>query len=645
MRCFRYPSGLSGTESEPFFRDLFDQAGLGMAVLSLSGRIVRCNPAFRSKVGYGEDELRALEPLLLVHADDRVRTRDVFREFASGSRERHRFERRFVRKDGVVRWGRATLTLVKDKSGRPEYVLALLEDMTERHEADRAMRHAEEICRSITASSPDFIMILDLDGRIRFINRTVPDLTVDRVVGTMIFDYVAERYHPAMRACFDRVARTGQEGSYEVDYTVTGGKVLHFVSRVWPVLGDGDVTALTVCATDVTGRRLLETELQHAQKMESVGRLAGGVAHDLNNQLSVIMGSVELAHRNLDANTTVEAELRRIQGAGERAAALTQQLLAFGRKQVLNPRLLGLNTLVANVRDMVGRVLGDDIRLSVKLGRVGQVRVDPLQLEQVLLNLVINARDAMPDGGRLTLSTEEVALAPGHAGLPPGRYALLRVTDTGIGMDKETLSRAFEPFFTTKEVGKGTGLGLAVAHGIVTQSGGHIEAESAAGAGATFRIYLPVDAPADLGATAPVGPAAEGAKRQFPVAMRGTETVLLVEDEPHVLHVIKLVLEELGYRVLAATDGAAALARLADPGEVDLLLTDVVMPGMDGQELARRALEARPLLRVIFLSGYAADLVRRPGAAPHAFLRKPVPPAILAHALREALDAPVASRA
>jgi len=611
-----------------------------MAVLSLSGRIVRCNPAFCNKVGYGDDELRALEPLLLVHADDRVRTRAVFREFASGSRERHRFERRLVRKDGVVRWGLATLTLMRDAAGRPECVLALLEDVTERHEADGAMRQAEQICRSITASSPDFIMVLDLDGRIRFINRTVPDLTVERVVGTMVFDYVAERYHPAMRACFDRVARTAQEGSYEVDYTVAGGKVLNFVSRVWPVLGDGEVTALTVCATDVTSRRLLETQLRHAQKMESVGRLAGGVAHDLNNQLSVIMGSVELAHRNLNANGTVEAELKRIQGAGERAAALTQQLLAFGRKQMLNPRLLGLNTLVANVRDMVGRILGDDIRLCLKLGRVGQVRVDPLQIEQVLLNLVINARDAMPAGGRLVLSTEEVVLTEGHAGLPPGRYALLRVTDTGIGMDKEVLSRAFEPFFTTKEVGKGTGLGLAVAHGIVTQSGGHIEVESAPGAGATFRIYLPVDPVVDPGAD---GLAVAGPARQIPV-VKGTETVLLVEDEPHVLDVIRRILVELGYRVLAATNGADALAHLAEPGAVDLLLTDVMMPGMDGPELARRALEVRPYLRVVFLSGYAADMMRGPGDTPMALLRKPVPPAVLAHALREALDAPVASR-
>ncbi|MFI5401606.1 MAG: PAS domain S-box protein [Planctomycetota bacterium] len=613
-------------ETEALFRDLFDQAGIGMAVGDLSGRLVRCNQAFCLKVGYTEEELRALEPLALAHPDDHARLREAFREFAGGSRDRHRFERRFVRNDGTIRWGRATVSLVNDADGKPECVLALLEDVTAQRDADGAMRHAEEVCRSITGSSPDFIMILDLDGHIRFINRTVPGMTVEDVIGTTVFDYVPERFWPTMRACYEQVARTGQEGSYEVEYTGTDGKVFSFASRVWPVLCDGEVSALTLCATDVSARRLLEKQLHHAQKMESIGRLAGGVAHDLNNQLSVIMGSVELAHRSLDRNGTVVTELRRIQAAGERAAALTQQLLAFGRKQVLNPRLLGLNTLVANVRDMVGRILGDDIRLCLKLGRVGQVRVDPLQIEQVILNLVINARDAMPHGGRLVISTEEVALEEGPGGLPRGRYALLRVADTGIGMNSETLARAFEPFFTTKEVGKGTGLGLAVAHGIVTQSGGHIDAESAPGEGATFRIHLPVVEGEAHAEAAPV-----------PAAARGSETVLLVEDEPQVLDVMRRVLEEMGYHVLAATSGAEALARLAEPGTIHLLLTDVMMPGMDGHELARRALTERTLLRVIFLSGHEPDLGR---SEPHVLLRKPVVPAVLAHRLREALDAP-----
>jgi len=623
---------LTRDHTENLFRDLFDQAGIGMVVADLSGRILRGNKAFGSIVGYSEEDLRALDPLALVHPDDLLRIREVIREFSVGARDRLRLERRFVRKDGATRWGRATVSIVCDLEGKPECAFALLEDVTEHHEADGALRQAEEICSSITGSSPDFIMILDPGGRIRFINRTVPGMTVESVVGTTVFDYVPERFWPAMRACYEHVVRTGEEGGYEVEYPAATGKIHTFVSRVWPIRRDGEVTALALCATDVTAHRLLEKQLIHAQKMESIGRLAGGVAHDLNNQLSIILGSTELARKNLAAAPTVEAELKRIESAGERAAALTQQLLAFGRKQVLHCRLLGLNSLVASVRDMVGRIIGEDIRLRLQLGRVGQVRVDPVQIEQVILNLVINARDAMPQGGSLVISTEEVTLPAGHPVLSPGRHALLRVIDSGTGMDAATLAQVFDPFFTTKEVGKGTGLGLAVAHGIVTQSGGHIEAESAPGAGATFRIYLPI---------------AEGEPElracTIPAAACGTETILLVEDDANLLDVMQRVLEESGYTVLPARDGTEALARLAAANTVHLLLTDVVMPGIDGQELACRALRERPDLRVILISGH--EIARRSDAQGHLFLQKPVAPALLAHKVRETLDAPLPARA
>jgi two-component system cell cycle sensor histidine kinase/response regulator CckA len=613
--------------------ELFDHAGIGMAAFDFTGRILRCNEAFQRIVGYPQAELVGLDPLELVHPDDRVRIREIALELAAGSRERSRHERRLIRKDGTVRWGRATVTVVRDPKGQRECVLALLEDVTEHHEADGALRQAEEVCASITGSSPDFIMILDLDRKIRFINRTVPGKTVEGVVGTSVYDYVPEHHRPAMRECFDRVVRTGREGGYEVDYHGADGKVHTFATRVWPVLRDGAVSALTLCATDVTAQRLLERQLLHAQKMESIGRLAGGIAHDLNNQLSIILGSTELALKGAPGAPAVMAELRRIEAAADRAAALTHQLLAFGRKQVLHARLLGLNSLVANVHGMVDRILGECIQLRVQLGRVGQVHVDPVQIEQVLLNLVINACDAMPEGGTVVISTEEVALPEGHVALPAGRYALLRVADSGVGMDQRTLARIFEPFFTTKEVGKGTGLGLAVAHGIVTQSGGHIEAESTPGAGTTFRIYLPVaegEAEQEKG-----GPAS--------AAATGTETILVVEDEPHVLEVTRRVLEEHGYRVLAAAGGDEALAHLAKDPAIRLMLADVVMPGMDGQELLSRALRARPDLRVVFLTGY--DVALRPGVTPHLVLQKPVAASVLATRIREVLDRPQPVRA
>ncbi|HEX5138259.1 MAG TPA: PAS domain S-box protein [Planctomycetota bacterium] len=613
--------------------DLFAHAGIAMVEFDLAGRIVRSNDPFRRIVGYPGEKLAGLDPLLFLHPDDRARVRQVSGEFAAGERDRGRLERRVVRPDGTIRWARVTASLARDPEGRPDGVLALVEDVTEHHEADGALRHAEEICASITGSCPDHVMILDLDGRIRFINRTVPDLTVEGVLGRRAIEFVPERCRGAMQACHDRVIRTREDGCYEVDYVAADGKVHTFVTRVWPVLRNGEVTALTQCATDVTAHRLLERQFLHAQKMESIGRLAGGIAHDLNNQLSIILGSTELAMRGGPGAPAVAAELRRIESAAERAAALTQQLLAFGRKQVLHTRLLGLNSLVAGVRDMVDRILGEDIRLRLQLGRVGQVRVDPVQIEQVLLNLVINACDAMPDGGTLVISTEEVAVPEGHVALPAGRYALLRVADTGIGMDQETLARAFEPFFTTKEVGKGTGLGLAVVHGVVTQSGGHIEAESAPGAGATFRIHLPIAE----------GEAEPERGRPSCPAAGGTETILVVEDEPRVLDITRRVLEERGYRVVAASSGDEALARLASVPEIRLLLTDVVMPGMDGQELASRVLRAHPQIRVVLLTGY--EVGPRPDVAPHLVLQKPVAAALLATRIREVLDMPQPVRA
>ncbi|MCK6460683.1 MAG: PAS domain S-box protein [Planctomycetes bacterium] len=609
--------------NEASLRDLLDHAGIGMVALDLEGRILRSNEAFRRIAGCSEEQLTGLDPLALVHPDDRARVREVLCDFAAGSRDRWRLERRLVRPDGTIRWARVSATLARDSR-----ILALVEDVTDRHESDGALRQAEEICSSVTGSSPDYIMILDLDGRIRFINRTVPDLTVEGVTGRKVFEFMPERYWPAVRACFDQVIRTRRESSYEVEYLAADGKTHIFVTRVWPVQREDQVTALTQCATDVTAQRLLERQLIHAQKMESIGRLAGGIAHDLNNQLSIILGSAELAQRGTGPAPAVAAELNRIESAAERAAALTHQLLAFGRKQVLHTRLLNLNSLVASVHDMVDRILGEGIQLRLKLGRVGQVRVDPVQIEQVLLNLVINACDAMPNGGNLVITTEEIHLPEAHVALPPGRYALLRVADTGIGMDKETLARAFEPFFTTKEVGKGTGLGLAVAHGIVTQSGGHIEAESEPGAGATFRIYLPV-----------VEGAAETERRVVPAAPRGTETILVVEDEPDVLEITRRVLEEHGYRVVAASSGEEALSHLARVPGIRLILTDVVMPGMDGRELACRALRGHPDLRVVFLSGY--DAARSPGVSGHLYLQKPVAPAVLAARIREVLDRPV----
>jgi two-component system, cell cycle sensor histidine kinase and response regulator CckA len=387
---------------------------------------------------------------------------------------------------------------------------------------------------------------------------------------------------------------------------------------------------------DVTERKTLESQLLQAQKMEALGQLAGGVAHDFNNVLTAIGGYAELLREDLAADDARRADVDEILRATERAAALTHQLLAFSRRQVLAPRVLDLNAVVEDLDKMLRRLIGEDVELRIALApKVGTVRADPGQLEQVILNLVVNARDAMPRGGKLTIETTNAELdesyAVEHPGVTAGPHVMLAVSDTGVGMDAATQAKIFEPFFTTKERGKGTGLGLATVYGIVKQSGGHIWLYSEPGRGTTFKIYLPqVDLAPEQLAQAP-------AARETP---RGTETVLLVEDDEAVRNLARKRLEALGYTVLAASGGGDAIDLAASVGPIHLLVTDVVLPGMSGRELATRLVAARPGLRVLYTSGYTDEAVVHHGVLDPgiAFLQKPFMPAALARKVRDALE-------
>jgi two-component system, cell cycle sensor histidine kinase and response regulator CckA len=388
----------------------------------------------------------------------------------------------------------------------------------------------------------------------------------------------------------------------------------------------------------VTARRRLEEQYRQAQKMEAVGQLASGIAHDFNNLLTVINGYADLLLQSLPPADSSQELLEEIRRAGERAAGLTRQLLAFGRRQVLAPRVLDLNAVAADTEAMLRRVIGEDVRLATVPGPgLWPVRADPGQVEQVLLNLAVNARDAMPTGGRLTIETRNVELddeyALAHAGAHPGPHVLLAVSDTGCGMTDEVKARIFEPFFTTKGPGRGTGLGLATVYGIVTQSGGHLGVDSEAGAGTTFRVYLPR-------AEGPVGEPKAGSGA--PAPRRGAETVLLVEDDPAVRALNRHVLAGCGYTVVEAGDGDEAwrAAVRHAGGPIHLLVTDVVMPGQGGRALAERLLERHPGLKVLYVSGYTDDAVVRHGVLREAmnFLQKPFTPTALAHRVREVLD-------
>ena len=438
----------------------------------------------------------------------------------------------------------------------------------------------------------------------------------------------ADAVHPDDRAG----AAAGWEAAlaagapYDMEYRVRAraGGWRHLHARGVPVPGGPGAREWVGTLTDVTDRvraaadrRAAEERLRQAAKMEAVGQLAGGVAHDFNNLLTVINGYSGQALKAARPGDPHAEALAEIHAAGRRAAALTRQLLAFGRRQVLQPREVGLNGLVADLVRMLGRLLGEDVRLVTDLSpAAGAVRVDPGQLEQVVVNLCVNARDAMPRGGTLTVATDAVARPAPDAGAdgPPGRYARLAVTDTGCGMTDAVRERVFEPFFTTKGVGEGSGLGLSTVLGIVEQSGGRVEVRTAPGAGSTFAVLLPRTSAA---------PAAEAeAPAPRPAAPRGRETVLLVEDEPAVRRLAAAVLRRAGYAVLeagGAAEAAGAHARAA--GAVALLLTDVVMPHQSGRELADRLTRADPGLRVLFMSGYPGDRVGRYGVPPAGAIR------------------------
>jgi len=387
---------------------------------------------------------------------------------------------------------------------------------------------------------------------------------------------------------------------------------------------------------DVTGRRELEEQLRQAQKMEAVGMLAGGVAHDFNNLLTIINGYTQLILNSLRQGDPNRHSAEQVMKAGERAAALTNQLLAFSRRQVLQLKVLDLNPTVSGLGAMLQRLIGEDIDLRMELRPdIGRVNADAGQLEQVLMNLAVNARDAMPTGGKLTIETANVDLDESYAGrhiaVKPGPYVLLAVSDTGSGMDEATKQRLFEPFFTTKGPGKGTGLGLSTVFGIVKQSGGSLEVYSEPGRGSSVKIYFPrVDRPASI----------EAAGRQRP-SLRGTETILLVEDDEMVRNLVRETLEREGYKVIGAADPLEAL-RIAEAhrGKIQMLITDVVMPKLSGKELAKTLVERRPEMKVLYMSGYTDSAIVNSGILQKevAFLQKPFTPAALATKVREVLE-------
>jgi PAS domain S-box-containing protein len=503
----------------------------------------------------------------------------------------------------------------------------------QRKQAELALAASQRLLRSVITSAPVILYSLDCDGVFTLSEGRALEglgLSSGQVVGQSALEMYADL--PDLVAELKR-ALAGE--SFNSTAEVRGRSYQTWFS---PIIGDsGEVTGTVGVAIDVTEQRLLEEQLQQSQKLESIGRLAGGIAHDFNNMLTAIIGYSELVMEHLPSTGEAGEEMLEIRRAADRASLLTNQLLAFSRKQILRPKTLDLNEVVTDVSRMLQRLIGEDVTMVTRLGEpLGPVNADPGQLTQVLMNLAVNARDAMPDGGILTLETSNVELddyyASTHVGVIPGPYVMLAVSDTGTGMASDVQRRIFEPFFTTKPVGKGTGMGLASVYGIVKQSGGNVWVYSELGHGSTFKVYLPR-------AIAPDRPARETAGAA--ALPRGSETILLVEDEQMVRELVRRSLEGCGYSVIEAADGPAALEMCRQIAtRVDLLITDVVMPRMNGRQLATEITAARPDIRVLFMSGYTDNAIVHHGVLDETtnFLQKPFAMRTLVTKVREILD-------
>lgn len=627
-------------EREALFQLISENAADMIAIVDMHGRRIYNSVSYQNVLGYSEQELQASLAFEQVHPEDRERVQQAAEEARQTGAGRT-LEYRIRHKNGEWLTMESTSSVIRDADGNPERLVIVNRNITERKHAEQALFQSEASFRSMMRDAPYGIYRATPEGKLLLVNPALQDMLGYASAGDLLNAGLETDVfrNPGEYQRMKDALSAGQElKEVETEWKRRDGTPIIVRCSGHAAQDQRKAPAyFEIFAQDVTEKHVLERQLRMAQKMEAIGRLSGGIAHDFNNLLGVIIGYSGVLKKSLKPGDPCYEHTVEIEKAGQRAASLTRQLLAFSRQQVLTPTILNLNSLVADMERMLPRLLGEDVHVSTSLGpNLGNVKADQSQIEQTIMNLAVNARDAMPAGGKLRIETANVTLDPAytrtHPGSRAGEYVVLTITDTGTGMDPETLTHIFEPFFTTKELGKGTGLGLATVYGVVKQSNGYIWVESAPGKGASFQIYLP----RYTDETAPIAQS----KPQLLQRHRGVKAILLVEDAEALRKLAQALLESNGFRVVPASSAEEALDIAATQRiAFDLLLTDVVMPGMNGHALAEHLSARHPGLKVLYMSGYTDSLMvghgaLRPGTV---LLHKPFTEEVLLAKVHEVL--------
>ncbi|MGA7162197.1 MAG: PAS domain S-box protein [Bacteroidota bacterium] len=632
------------TKSEQRFRELFDSAPIGYHEIDNNGRIVDVNRTELEMLGYLREEMLGKPVWLFVHDSESSRKR-VEAKLSGELPPTKSAMRYYLRKDGTSFTTLMEERLLKNEQGKVTGIRTVIQDITERMRTEEALRISEERFRTTLYSIGDGVITTDIQGIVLQMNPVAESLTgwsEEQAVGksvTEVFNIINEESGISVENPVYRVLREGIIVGLANHTTLIAkdGVRRPIADSGAPIRDElGETIGVVLVFNDQTERRLLHAQLMQAQKMEAIGRLAGGVAHDFNNVIAVILGYAKLIEHAISPLDPIARKVQAIISAAERSADLTRQLLAFARKQVVAPVVLNLNDALTSLQSMLTRLVGEDVTLTLKPGKdLWNVKIDRTQVDQILANLSTNARDAIADVGAISIESSNITVdedyCKEHLEFHPGEYVMLAFSDTGCGMDKATIAQIFEPFFTTKPKDKGSGLGLATVFGVVKQNNGFINVYSEPGKGTTFKIYFPrfygdIEMPA-------------GKREDIP--LKGTESILVVEDEEQLLDLAKSSLELYGYTVLIAkSPGDAIVLCERSNTKFDLLITDVVMPGMNGKELKERLDVLKPGMKVVFMSGYTADVVAHRGILDEGvnFLQKPFTPRSLARKVREVLN-------